>query len=139
MASGLLAEAAGRAGAGRAPTAGSRNRPVDDVRHTVEHAGWRFGHLEGAGIETRAELHDAVAEALVLPDWYGRNLDALADVLRDVDGRQLLLWDTWSVLARAEPAFFAEVVDCSVAPSSCSSAATAPRSASRSSTEPTVR
>ncbi len=99
--------------AGRVPAGAYRwdsNRPVDDVRHTVEHAGWRFGHLEGAGIETRADLHEAVAAALVLPDWYGRNLDALADVLHDVDGRQLLLWDTWSVLARAEPDFFAEVV-----------------------------
>ncbi len=86
------------------------NRPVADVRHTVEHAGWRFGHLEGARIGDRPELHEAVAEALVLPDWYGRNLDALADILDDVDGRQLLLWDTWSVLARAEPAFFDQVV-----------------------------
>jgi RNAse (barnase) inhibitor barstar len=87
------------------------NRPLEEVRHTVEHAGWRFGHLEGARIETRLELHEAVSEALVLPDWYGRNLDALADVLRDVDGRMLLLWDTWSVLARAEPDYFAQVVE----------------------------
>lgn len=87
------------------------NRPVADVRRTVQHVGWRFGHLEGARIETRLELHDALAEALVLPDWYGRNLDALADVLDDVAGRQLLLWDTWSVLARAEPDFFGQVVD----------------------------
>ncbi len=87
------------------------NRHVEEVRHTVEHAGWRFGHLEGARIETRPELHDAVAEALALPDWYGRNLDALADILDDVDGRQLMLWDTWSVLARAEPDFFTQVVE----------------------------
>ncbi len=100
--------------AGRMPVGAYRwesNRPVAEVRHTVEHAGWRFGHLEGARIATRAELHEALAETLALPDWYGRNLDALADVLHDVDGRQLLLWDTWSVLAGAEPGYFAEVVD----------------------------
>lgn len=83
---------------------------VAAVRHTVEHVGWRFGHLDGVRVETRAELHTAIADALGLPSYYGRNLDALADCLSDCDGSQVLLWDSWGVLARAEPAFFGVVV-----------------------------
>lgn len=103
--SGLAEVLAGRRGPGvyRWQSAWSPAR----VREPVEHAGWRFAHVEGARIETPRELHEALQEALVLPDHYGRNLDALADVVRRMDGRQLLLWDTWSVLADAEPRVFA--------------------------------
>ncbi|WFE40667.1 barstar family protein [Micromonospora sp. WMMD998] len=40
--------------------------------------------VPGAATRTRAALHDALAAAMALPDWYGRNWDALADVLADV-------------------------------------------------------
>lgn len=73
------------------------------VRGVVRRAGWRFAHLRGAEVATAADFHDAIADALVLPSYYGRNLDALADCLGDVDGSQLLLWDDWGTLARAEP------------------------------------
>jgi len=76
------------------------------VREPVEHAGWRFAHLEGTRIETALDLHEALEEALVLPDHYGRNLDALADVMRSMAGHQVLLYDTWSVLARADEYVF---------------------------------
>lgn len=82
---------------------------VADVRHTVEHAGWQFGYLDGVHIETVAEFHTAIADALVLPPYYGRNLDALADCLTDCDGSQILLWDAWGVFARAEPRVFGVV------------------------------
>ena len=32
-------------------------------------------------VNSRDDLHDALEEALPLPSWYGRNLDALYDVL----------------------------------------------------------
>lgn len=35
-------------------------------------------------ISTRERLHDALAHALCLPPWYGRNLDALHDCLADI-------------------------------------------------------
>jgi hypothetical protein len=81
-----------------------------DVRHTVEHAGWGFGHLDGwthAG--TKAEFLAAVGEALGFPEWYGQNFDALADCLHDLGGSVdgvLLLWDGWSTLARADETAF---------------------------------
>ncbi|MEV7428808.1 MULTISPECIES: barstar family protein [unclassified Nocardioides] len=83
---------------------------VPDVRHTVEHAGWRFAHLDGWVHPTRAETLEALGEALALPDWWGRNLDALADCLRDLDtDRTVLLWDGWGPLAREDPRSFAVV------------------------------
>jgi len=37
--------------------------------------------LDGSRIGDRAALHDALVQALPLPEWYGRNLDALMDCL----------------------------------------------------------
>lgn len=37
--------------------------------------------VECRAILSRSELHDAFAEALSFPDWYGGNLDALHDQL----------------------------------------------------------
>lgn len=34
-------------------------------------------------VRTREELHQKIAESLPLPDYYGRNLDALFDVLTE--------------------------------------------------------
>ncbi|WP_340538668.1 barstar family protein [Nocardioides sp. GXZ039] len=99
---------------GRAPQGAYHwvsNWSPDEIRHTVEHAGWRFAHLEGARIESVPDLHEALSQALDLPEYYGRNLDALAECLAELPEKQLLLWDTWSVLARAEPRVFSIAVD----------------------------
>ena len=40
--------------------------------------------IDGAAIETREQLHDELAEQLALPEYYGRNLDALFDCLTDL-------------------------------------------------------
>ena len=55
-----------------------------DVRHTVQHAGWTYGHLDGWEIEHKAEFLSSIGEALSFPDHYGQNLDALADCLSDL-------------------------------------------------------
>ena len=76
---------------------------VADVRHTVEHAGWRFGHLDGwragqGGVPGRGR------GCAGFPDYYGQNFDALADCLHDsapASGHRLL-WDGWGPLARAD-------------------------------------
>ncbi|GAA3521408.1 barstar family protein [Nocardioides daeguensis] len=84
---------------------------VAAVRHAVEHAGWGFGYVDGAGLETRAEVLRAIGSALAFPDHYGANLDALNDCLRDLPGRTVLLWDAWAGLAHAEPRWFGLVVE----------------------------
>ena len=82
---------------------------VTDVRHTVEHAGWGFAHVDGWTHQDKAAFLDEVGRALDLPEHYGHNFDALADCLSDVgdhvDGT-VLLWDGWGTLARAEPKAF---------------------------------
>ena len=42
--------------------------------------------LDGRKMTDRSALHDYLREALELPDYYGRNLDALYDLLTE-DGR----------------------------------------------------
>lgn len=83
---------------------------VADVQHTVEHAGWRFVHLDGAGVEAKSEFLDRIGQAFSFPDHYGRNFDALADCLHDVVAGDsegtILLWDAWGPFARAEERAF---------------------------------
>ena len=40
--------------------------------------------LDGEKIQSNADLHAAFAAAIPLPDWYGKNLDALHDVLTEL-------------------------------------------------------
>lgn len=40
--------------------------------------------LDGNNITDKKTLHDTLAGSLRLPDWYGRNLDALYDCLSDI-------------------------------------------------------
>ncbi len=105
--SGLAAVLAGRhdAGVHRWHTA----LDVPDVQHAVEHAGWRFGYVDGVALESKKEVLRAVGVALSFPDHYGANLDALRDCLRDLGAPTVLLWEGWGSLARAEPEAFETV------------------------------
>lgn len=106
--SGLAAVLAGRASPG--VYAWHAAFDVADVQHTVEHAGWRFALLDGAGTETKDEFLAAAGEALDLPEWYGRNFDALADLLTGLPGGGaeglVLLWEAWGAFARADERAF---------------------------------
>jgi RNAse (barnase) inhibitor barstar len=83
-----------------------------DVQHSVEHAGWRFAYIDGLTHQDKATFLKGVAEALVFPDWFGDNFDALTDCLRDVDGKgTVLLWDCWAPLARSDRRAFDVAVD----------------------------
>jgi RNAse (barnase) inhibitor barstar len=85
--------------------------PADEVRRTVEHGGARFGYVDGWTQQTKAAFLVAVAEALAFPDWFGQNLDALADCLDDLDLPVVLLWDGWGTLAREDRETFDLVVE----------------------------
>ncbi len=95
--------------AGREP-AGVRRwddvQAIDDLRHTVERAGWRFGWVDGWIRAGKREVLSAIGEALGFPEHYGRNLDALADCLGDLTDDVVLVWDGWSVLAGEDRAAF---------------------------------
>ena len=83
---------------------------ADDVRRTVEHAGWRFAHYNGWIHDESAEVRKGLTSALALPDECGSDLDALAGCLDDVVAAEskgmLLLWDGWGPFARADLAAF---------------------------------
>ena len=57
--------------------------------------------LDGAEMTSRAALHDYLAARLDLPDWYGRNLDALYDCLTDRSRPTLLVLCREEALATA--------------------------------------
>jgi RNAse (barnase) inhibitor barstar len=42
-------------------------------------------YIDLTGVENRTELHDRIEQGLPVPEWYGRNLDALKDCLEEVD------------------------------------------------------
>ena len=105
--SGLAALLAGHVPAGVLRWEGAYD--PGEIRHVVEHAGWGFAHLDGwtVGGQPR-EVLGALGEAMGFGDHFGRNLDALADSLRDLSRPTgtVLLWDGWTVLARADERYF---------------------------------
>ncbi len=44
----------------------------------------KYVFLDGAKIDSTADLHSIFAEALSFPEYYGKNLDALHDALTDI-------------------------------------------------------
>jgi RNAse (barnase) inhibitor barstar len=86
--------------------------PPQDVRHTVEHAGARFAYVDGWTHQEKTELLEALAETLELPGPVGDDFDALADSLRGLDGKPIvLLWDGWGPLARSDERAFEVATD----------------------------
>lgn len=79
----------------------SSRAAVADVRRAVETAGWRFVHLDTAGVEEKLGFLDAAAAAFGFPGWFGRNWDAFADGLGDVRAERgtLVLWEGSGELA----------------------------------------
>ncbi len=47
--------------------------------------------LDAEMLRTRDELHDVLAATFGFPQWYGRNLDALYDLLTDCPSIRLTL------------------------------------------------
>lgn len=80
--------------------------PPGEVAHAVEHAGWHFNHVDSWTAETKAEVMEAMAKGLDLPKHFGKNLDALADCLSDLEGDSVLLWDGWAPFARHDETAF---------------------------------
>lgn len=86
-------------------------RPADPVARAAaaaREAGQPCAVLDLAGVRDKAGFLDACAEQLGLPDWFGRNWDALADLLGDPDSLPLaaggvLVVRGWGELAAASP------------------------------------
>ena len=79
---------------------------VEVVRDAVTAADWHFRWLDGVGVESRTQFLRTVGVVLELPETYGANFDALADLLDDLTTPTLLLWEAWGGFARADPDAF---------------------------------
>ena len=67
--------------------------------------------LHGSVIESKAMLHDRLQEALQLPAYYGRNLDALFDVLTERSEETELVITQWEALAEHLGHYAAALMD----------------------------
>lgn len=68
--------------------------------------------LDGSGVRTKAEMLDALAEALDFPGYFGRNLDALNDLVNDLPpGEHSLLWQRPDVLRASDPDAYEQILD----------------------------
>ncbi|AXK34247.1 hypothetical protein DVA86_17925 [Streptomyces armeniacus] len=69
---------------------------------------WQAAVLDLGGVTDKAGFLDACASGLELPDWFGRNWDALADCLTDLSwwgepNGYLVLTSGWPDFERAAP------------------------------------
>jgi hypothetical protein len=85
------------------------DRPVADALAAARAAGWSGASLELDGALDKAAFMERCARALRLPQWFGRNWDALADCLTDLswcpaDRGRLLVVTGWQGYAAAAPA-----------------------------------
>jgi ribonuclease inhibitor len=64
-----------------------------------------------AGVRSAAKMHDALAAALPLPAHYGRNLDALHDVLTEFGGSWTVVFRNAGAVARGLRAVCADAAE----------------------------
>ncbi|MCW2749746.1 MAG: hypothetical protein JWR83_856 [Aeromicrobium sp.] len=89
-----------------------RGDPNRDVVGEAEAAGWQALGLDTTGVASMAEFYDTVASSWRLPTWFGRNLDALFDVLGDLTTEPtVLVWNGLRQLAEIDPIQAGAVLD----------------------------
>jgi ribonuclease inhibitor len=67
--------------------------------------------LDGKQIASDADFHSAIAAALPFPHFYGRNLDALSDVVTGMLERPIvLIWKNSKISSAAMPERFDAIV-----------------------------
>lgn len=86
---------------------GTRPR-VQEILDAARRAGWHAAALRGDAITDKASFLDAIAAGMAFPAYFGRNWDALDEVLTDPDALPgaagyLLIWDNPVKLARSQP------------------------------------
>ena len=59
-----------------------------------------------SGVHDRVSLHRRLEQVLMLPSWYGCNLDALYDALTEVPDPVHVIFTAWEKLQEEEPVYF---------------------------------
>lgn len=84
------------------------DRGLVDVVDALAQAHWNVCVVDAASL---AEFHRAVVKALHLGVFYGHNLDALLDVLRELDENTALVWTSWRKLRALAPTDWERLLD----------------------------
>ena len=83
-----------------------------DLAGEARAAGWHALSLDTRYVTSFDEFYDELASAWALPEWFGRNLDALFDVLGDLSRRPtVIVWDGLRELADIDPLRASAVVE----------------------------
>ena len=83
-----------------------------DVEAAVTEQGARFVLLDGSEVGGRVAFLELCEQAFDLPEWFGRNWDALEECLTDLADRAVVVaWAGWEVLEDADPEAYATAVD----------------------------
>lgn len=83
-------------------------QPLAPALAAAEAAGWTAVRLDLDGVRSKAGLMGRLGEALLLPEWFGGNWDALADCLIDLSwlpdaAGRLVAVTSWREFADARP------------------------------------
>lgn len=70
----------------------------------------RTVRLDTAPTGDKREVLIRMGEAFGFPDYYGANLDALADCLADLAEPTTLEWSGWETLQASDPTSFGRIV-----------------------------
>jgi len=71
-----------------------------------------IAEIDGLKIQSEADFHNEIAQALDFGSYYGKNLDALWDVLsRDVERPVSVVWKNADASQKSMPAEFEKIVD----------------------------
>ncbi|MCW2801058.1 MAG: hypothetical protein JWQ70_2530 [Aeromicrobium sp.] len=83
-----------------------------DLVGEAEAAGWQALTLDTTAVTSMSEFYDTVAAAWQLAAWFGRNLDALFDVLGDLTTEPtILVWNGVRQLTEVDPIQVSAVLD----------------------------
>ena len=88
--------------------------PLDVIEEIVDRLAWRLIVIDGAEVVDKETFLEQCALVFGLPEWFGMNWDALEECLSELEldtPGLVVLWSSWSEMARAKPEDFAVAVD----------------------------
>jgi hypothetical protein len=88
---------------------------TDDLVALSQAQGARLFYINGTFVKSKADFLQAVAKALMFPDYFGNNWDALEDCLTDLDwltdDRLILLYEQPETFAQHAPSEWLVALD----------------------------
>jgi RNAse (barnase) inhibitor barstar len=85
---------------------------LDVIEQVATAAGWRMVAIDTTGVADRSGVLAAMQQGFGFPEWFGHNLDALVDALRDVDDAPgtMLVWSGSEAFSTADRQQFEKVL-----------------------------